>query len=101
MPFPCRDPAILRQCQTQAGRPYAVSGRPMLIHTYHAFPMPFPCRETAVTLRDRFKNGIFVAWQGNGIVCVNQTRPRCANQMGKTQSKPLAERHGMGTAWYV
>jgi hypothetical protein len=26
---------------------------------------------------------------------VNQTRPHCVNQMGMTQSKPLAERHGM------
>jgi hypothetical protein len=32
------------------------------------------------------------------MVCVNQTRPHCVNQMGKTQSKPLAERHGRGTA---
>ena len=29
---------------------------------------------------------------------VNQTRPHCVNQMGKTHSKPLAarERHGRG-----
>jgi hypothetical protein len=33
------------------------------------------------------------------MVCVNQTRPHCVNQMGKTQSKPLAERHGRGKAW--
>jgi hypothetical protein len=30
---------------------------------------------------------------------MNQTRPHCANQMGKTHSKPLAARHGKGTAW--
>jgi hypothetical protein len=30
---------------------------------------------------------------------VNQTRPHCVNQMGKTQSKPSAEQHGRGTAW--
>jgi hypothetical protein len=48
-----------------------------------------------VALRGRFQNGIFVALQGNGMVYVNQTRPYCVNQMGKTQSKPLAERHGM------
>ena len=30
---------------------------------------------------------------------VNQTWPHCVNQMGKTQSKPLAARHGRGTAW--
>jgi hypothetical protein len=33
------------------------------------------------------------------MVCVNQTRPHCVNQVGKTQSKPLAERHDRGTAW--
>jgi acetamidase/formamidase len=35
------------------------------------------------------------------MVCLNQTRPHCVNQMGKAQSKALAERHGRGTAWYV
>jgi hypothetical protein len=35
---------------------------------------------------------------GNGMVCMHQTRPHCVNQMGKTQSKALAERHGRGTA---
>jgi hypothetical protein len=29
---------------------------------------------------------------------VNQTRSHCVNQMGKTQSKALAERHGRRTA---
>jgi hypothetical protein len=33
------------------------------------------------------------------MACVNQTQPHCVNQMGNTQSKALAERHGMGTAW--
>jgi hypothetical protein len=32
---------------------------------------------------------------------VNHTRPHCVNQMGKTHSKPLAARHGRGTACYV
>ena len=39
------------------------------------------------------------AWHGHGIASVNQTRPHCVNQMGKTHSKPLAARHGRGTAW--
>jgi len=30
---------------------------------------------------------------------VNQTRPHCVIQMGKTHSKPLAARHGRRTAW--
>ena len=36
---------------------------------------------------------------GHGMASVNQTRPHCVNQMGKTHSKPLAARHGRGTAW--
>jgi hypothetical protein len=59
------------------------------------------CRHPAMALRSHFQNGIFVAWQGNGMVCVNQTRPHCVNQMGKTQSNTLAERHGREMAWYV
>jgi hypothetical protein len=85
--------------QTLAGCQHAISGWPMLIHTYHAFPMLYPYHHPAVILRSRFQKGIFVAWQGNGRVCVNQTRPHCVNQMGNTQSKPLAERHGRETAW--
>jgi len=30
---------------------------------------------------------------------VNQTRPHCVNQMGKTHFKHLAAWHGRGTAW--
>jgi hypothetical protein len=32
------------------------------------------------------------------MASVNQTRPHCVNQVGKTHSKPLAARHGRGTA---
>ena len=39
------------------------------------------------------------AWHGHGMASVNQTRPHCVNQMGKTHSKPLAARHGRGKAW--
>jgi hypothetical protein len=57
----------------------------------------------AVALRSRFQNGMVVTWHGRGRACVNQTRPHCVNQSGKTQSKPLAARHGkgngMGSAW--
>jgi len=49
------------------------------------------------------KNGMVRAWHGHGMAGVNQTRPHCVNQMGKTHSKPLVARHGcgMGTACYV
>jgi hypothetical protein len=33
------------------------------------------------------------------MASVNQTRPHCVNQIGKTHSKPSAARHGRGTAW--
>jgi hypothetical protein len=56
----------------------------------HAAPMP----RCALALRRRFQNGMVVAWHGRGMACVNQTRPHCVNQMGKTQSKPPS-----GTAW--
>jgi hypothetical protein len=52
------------------------------------------CHDPTMALRSRFQKGVFVAWQENGMVCMNQTRPRCVNQMGKTQSKALEERHG-------
>jgi hypothetical protein len=99
LPRPCRDPVatLPRPCHSrkQAGLPHAVSRRQMLIHKYYTVTTPL----CAVALRGRFQNGIFVAWQGNGMACVNQARPHCVNQMRKTQYKPLAERHGRETAW--
>ena len=79
--------------------------RPFLIHTCHAMPMP--CSEHAILLKATTavlccgleKNGMVGAWQRHGMTGVNQTRPHCVNQMGKTHSKPLAAGHGRGTAW--
>ena len=45
------------------------------------------------------KKGVVRAWHGRSMASVNQTRPHCVNQMGKTHSKPLAARNGRGTAW--
>jgi uncharacterized protein len=44
-------------------------------------------------------NGMDRAWHERGMANVNQTRPHCVNQMGKTHSKTLAARYGRGTAW--
>jgi hypothetical protein len=93
-----------------AGRQHAVVGQPILIHIYHGVPMLFPCRHPAAnlprpchglerSLSERHIRGIAGEWHGNGMVCVNQTRPHCVNQIGNTQSKPLEERHGRGKAW--
>jgi hypothetical protein len=92
---------VAGRSRTGAGRPHAVSGRPMLIHTYNAVPMPRLCRGLESSLSERHICGMAGERHGNGLTCVNQTRPHCVNQIGKTQSKPLAERHGRGTAWYV
>jgi hypothetical protein len=66
--------------RTRAGSPQAVSQQPCC----------------AVALRR-------TAWSehGMGTANVNQTRPHCVNQMGKThsKSKPSAARHGRRTAW--
>ena len=76
--------------------------QPCLIHTCHAMPMP--CSDHAVLLTARpccglEKNGMVGAWHGHGMTSVNQTRPYCVNQKGKTHSKPLVARHGRRTAW--
>jgi hypothetical protein len=57
------------------------------------------CRGLEKSLSERHGRGKARAPHGHGMVCVNQTRPYCVNQMGKTQSKLLAARHGRGTAW--
>jgi hypothetical protein len=43
------------------------------------------------------RHGRGMAWKqhGRGMAHVDQTRPHCVKKMGKTQSKPIAERHGM------
>jgi hypothetical protein len=63
----------------------------------HANAAPIP--RCAETLRSCFQNNMVVAWHERSMACVNQTRPHSVNQMGKTQCKPLAARHGRGTAW--
>ena len=64
--------AVAGRSQTQADSPQAVSQK--------------PC--SAVALRG-------TAWSEHGMASVNQTRPHCVNQMGKTHSKPLAARHAI------
>jgi hypothetical protein len=58
-----------------------------------------PQASTAVLCRGLEKNGMVRAWHECGMASVNQTRPHCVNQMGKTHSKHLATRHGRGMTW--
>jgi len=72
---------------------------------------PFDLHSTAVERRPCCAVALRrTAWHVHGMANVNQTRPHCVNQMGKTHSKLLAawhgmagERHGRGmeTACYV
>jgi len=74
---------VAGRSRTRAGSPQSVSRR--------------PCR--AVPCRGLGKNGMVRTWYGRGMASVNQTRPHCVNQMGKTHSKSFAARHGRGMAW--
>ena len=69
----------------------------------HAPTMPFCSRPQHSTAAERRPCCAVAlrrtAWSGHGMASVNQTRPHCVNQMGKTHFKPLAARHGRGTAW--
>ena len=67
----------------------------------HAPTMPFfsrPQHSTAVERRPCCAVALRrTAWSEHGMASVNQTRPHCVNQNGKTHYKPLAARHGRGT----
>ena len=70
--------------------------------------MPYPSRAPAVLCRgpeksplERHGRSTAEVRHGQGIVCVNQTRPYCVNQMGKPHLNPwrhgmAGERHGQG-----
>jgi hypothetical protein len=49
---------VAGRSRTRTGCPHAVSGRPMLINTYHAVSMP----RCAMALRGRFQNGMVMEW---------------------------------------
>ena len=82
--------AIFVELRVAAGRSRTRAGSPRAV-----------CRRTccAVALRRTVwsEHGMGAAWAG--MASVNQTRPHCVDQMGKTHSKPLSARHGRGTAW--
>jgi hypothetical protein len=84
---------VAGRSRTRAGSPHAVSGRPMQIHTFHANTTL--CCGLEKLPSERHGRGMARARHGRGMVCVNQTRLHCVNQMRKTESKPLAARHGM------
>jgi len=75
---------VAGRSRTRAGSPQAVSRWPFC----------------AVALRRKAwsEHGMGAKRAWHGMASVNQTRPHCVNQIGKTHSKLLAARHGMATA---
>ena len=116
MPFPCRAHAVPLpwraakglECVfpiwfTQCGRVWFT-----FVMTCHAPTMPFFSRpqhgrlSTAVLCRGLENKGMVRAWRRRDMASVNQTRPHCVNQMGKTHSSGTAwQGNGMGAACYV
>ena len=72
---------------------------PFDVHSATASDSHLPCHAHAMLRPCRSCQGHSRAWHGRDMVSVNQTRPHCVNQMGKTHSKPLAVRRGRGKAW--
>jgi len=71
---------VAGRSRTWAGSPQAISRQ--------------PCCAVALRRMAWSEHGMGVAWPS-----VNQTQPHCVNHTGKTNSKPLAARHGRGMAW--
>jgi hypothetical protein len=86
---------VAGRSRTRPGRPHSVSGRQLLIHTYHCRSHSALMPHCAVALRSRFHYGM----AGERRDMCESNTAALLNQMGKIQSKPIGERHGRGTAW--
>jgi hypothetical protein len=53
---------VAGRSRQRAGRPHALSGRPMLTHTHHAVPMPLSCHAVPWTWEVAFRR----AWSWHG-----------------------------------
>jgi hypothetical protein len=82
---------VVGRSRKRAGRPHTVSGRPLQIHTCHSHAAL--CRGLEKSLSERHGRGMARARHG---MCDSNTAALCES-IGKTQSKPLAARHGRGT----
>ena len=119
MPFPCRAHPVPLPCRAVPCR--AAKGLECVFATWFKqcgrvwftlAIMPCPCHAPTMSFFSRPQHRTAVsrrpccavalkrtAWSEHGMASVNQTRPHCVNQVAKTHSKPLAARHGRGTAW--
>jgi hypothetical protein len=72
---------VAGRSRARADSPQAVSGR--------------ACCAVALRRTAWSEHGMGAAWAWHGMASVNQTRPHCVIQMGKTHPKPFAARHAM------
>jgi hypothetical protein len=82
---------VAGRSRTQAGRPHAVSGRPILIHTCHAHAAL--CRGLEKSLSERHGRGKARARHG---MCKSNGKDTI-----QTLSGTAWQGNGMGAAWYV
>ena len=106
----CRAHAVPLPCRAVPLRFHNVS-IPFDLHSAAVSDSHLPCRAHVMLRPCRYSQGHSTArpccavalrraaWSEHGMASVNQTLPHCVNQMEKTHSKPLAARHGRGTAW--
>jgi hypothetical protein len=93
IPFPCRAHAFPLPCRAAKGLEYVFPiwftqcGR-----VWFTLATSRPCHAVSWPWEEAHGRGC----QGRSMASANQTRPHCVNQMGKTNSKPLAARHGHG-----
>jgi hypothetical protein len=97
MPFSCRDPATILPFSEIAPfhtghciwdwypsdnkLPGTRSGKSPTCRHPATATLPRTCHEPAMALRGLFQKGIFVAWQGNGMVCVNPPYLHCPTHL--------------------
>ena len=95
---------ILVEFRVVAGRSRTRAGSPQAVSRWLCCAVAFRTwagSPQAVSRRSCCAVAFRRAWHGRsmGMASVNQTRPHCVNQMGKTHSKPLAARHTRRTTW--
>jgi hypothetical protein len=114
MPFPCSDTATTLPFSDSAnpGKSptcllWTAESSSHIPSRSHAVSMPRLCRGHKRSLSERHIRGMAGERHGNVTAYVNQTRPHCVNQMGRTYyilytlSGSAWQEIGMVTTWYV
>jgi hypothetical protein len=86
---------VAERRRTWAGNPHAVSGQPMLIHTYHAVPMPLPCCAVPWPWELAFRT----AWSWQGVRTAMARRGMCESNTAALCKSNRKDTILIGTAW--